>query len=59
MVCVCVCCEPSCYSECGVICSMCLMLVVTIWWTRTRVMGLVMALNVAKIVSFDSPMLFM
>ena len=35
--CVCVCCTHSCNFECGILCSLCLMLVVTIWWKRTRV----------------------
>ena len=42
-----------------VICSLCLMLVVTIWWKRTQSTGPVMALYVARIVSFCSPMLLM
>ena len=40
VVCVCVCCTPSCYSECGVMCSL-LMFVSDAsgdhWWKRTRV----------------------
>ena len=35
-----------------VICSLCLMLLVTIWWKTYSNMGLVMALYVARIVSF-------
>ena len=58
--CVCVCCIPSWYSECGVLCYLCLLMFVSDASGDHMVetyssMGLVMALYVAMIVSFFLP----
>ena len=55
MLCVCVCCTPSCYCECGFICSL-LMFVSDASGDHMvetySCMGLVMALYAARIISF-------
>ena len=60
MLCVCVCCAPSCYSECGfcVICSLFMFVSDAIGDHMVETyssMGLVMALYVAMVVSFCPP----
>ena len=61
MLCVCVCCTPSCYSECGVLCYLRFVVFVSDANGDHMVetyssMSLVMALYVAMIVSFSSPL---
>ena len=56
MVCVCVCCAPICYSECGVLCYLYFIDASGDHMVDTySCMGLVMTLYVARIVSFCFP----